>query len=458
MTTINTSNVQSELDVAGHKDERTQFSTFYSFGGRVTIVALILTAALCTMDRMVLSMVVEPLRVDLALTETQIGILQGFSFSFLYAICGIPLGLMADRLPRNKLLAAAVLTWSGGTLACSMANSFESLFVFRMLVGAGEAALWPVAISLIGDLAPKKNRGLLIGGLIIGQLFGGSFSLIFGGQFLQSFAAGNLVGMPVIGSMDGWRALFVIYGLMGTLAIILLLGGKEPPREVSQVSGSNNPFSGLSVFYEFFKVNWKSVGALYLLTMFVALVQYSGIAWNVPMLLRRFEIGPKDVGWIMGIVSFGAGAVGSLAGGFISKRTGKNPVNRCNVMIFAYCVCISYGLIAFNPDLYLTVFLVGLPAVLLAMAGVMSLVILQDIIPSNMRGVATSINLLFASLIGASIGPVIVAMLTQHVFKSDDMVGVSLGLVVGPAMAIAAFFAFVIKKEIIKKYASMQTC
>nr|WP_289847919.1 MFS transporter [Aliiglaciecola lipolytica] len=417
-------------------------------------MALILTAALCTMDRMVLSMVVEPIRADLGLTETQIGVLQGFSFSLLYAFAGIPLGLMADRLNRNKLLAMAVVTWSGGTIACGMANSFESLFVFRMLVGAGEAALWPVAISLIGDLAPQRNRGFLIGGIILGQLFGASFSLILGGQLLQAGMDGGLAHLPIIGDMDAWRMLFMVYGIAGSLAIVMLLAGKEPPRE--HISKSTHPLAGLGEFYEFFKINWKSVGSLYLLTMVVAVVQYSGLAWNVPLFLRRFELGPQQVGLIMGVVMFAAGGIGSLAGGYVSKLTGKSPVKRLNVMICAYCLCVGYGLIAFNPSLYISIFLVSFPGVLLAMAGVMSLVIMQDIVPSHMRGVATSVNTLFASLIGASMGPMLVAMLTQYVFEEDNMVGVSLGLVVGPAMLIAAILAFVLKKEIIKKYAGMK--
>lgn len=439
------------------KDDRIQFSTFYSLGGRITIIALILTAALCTMDRMVLSMVVEPLRADLSLTETQIGLLQGLSFSLLYAFAGIPLGLMADRLNRNKLLAIAVFTWSVGTIACGMANSFETLFVFRMLVGAGEAALWPVAISLIGDIAPIRNRGFLIGGIILGQLFGASLSLILGGRLLESAMGGGLAHLPVIGDMEAWRTLFVIYGIAGSLAIVMLLMGKEPPRESSGGSRSTHPLAGLGEFYEFFKVNWKSVGSLYLLTMVVAIVQYSGVAWNVPLFLRRFDLGPQQVGLIMGVVMFAAGGIGSLAGGFASKLTGNSPVKRLNVMICAYCLCVGYGLIAFNPGLNVSIFLVSFPAVLLAMAGVMSLVIMQEIVPSHMRGVATSVNTLFASLIGASMGPMLVAMLTQYAFEQDDMVGVSLGLVVGPSMILAVFLAFVLKKEVIKKYAAMKT-
>nr|WP_289847920.1 MFS transporter [Aliiglaciecola lipolytica] len=436
--------------------EKNKYATFYSLGGRITIFALILTAALNTMDRMVLSMVVEPLRADLLLSETQIGVLQGLSFSLLYAFAGIPLGLMADRLKRNKLLAFAVLTWSGGTIACGLANSFESLFVFRMIVGAGEAALWPVAISLIGDLAPQRNRGFLIGGLILGQLFGASFSLILGGHLLESAVGGGLAGIPFIGGMDSWRILFVIYGLAGSLAILMLLSGKEPPREYTSSNQSTHPLAGLGEFYNFFKRNWKSVGSLYLLTTVVAVVQYSGLAWNVPLFLRRFELGPQQVGLILGIVMFAAGGIGSLAGGYVSKLTGKSPVKRLNVIICAYCLCIGYGLVAFNPGLYVTVFLVSFPGILLAIAGIMKLVILQDIIPSHMRGVATSLERLFSSLIGASLGPMLVAMLTQYVFEADDMVGVSLGLVVGPAMGIAAILAFVLKKEIVKKYDGMK--
>lgn len=435
--------------------EREEFSTYFSFGGRIMIVALILTAALCTMDRMILSLVVDPVRQDLGLSETQIGLLQGLSFSLMYSLAGIPLGLMADRIARGKLLAFAVLIWSFGTFLCGFASSFEFFFLARMLVGTGEAALWPVAVSLIGDLVPTRNRGAVVGWVIIGQLIGGSFSLIVGGRLLEHASSGALAGMPLIGGVAPWRMLFMIYGMAGALAIVMLLFGTEPKRAQNEAGElGSHPLAGLAGFYRFFMKNWKSIGSLYLLTALVGAVQYSGAAWNVPLLLRRFEYGPQQIGLIMGIMMFVAGALGSLAGGFATKRTGNSPVGRCNVLIGSYFVCIVYGLLVFNPGFVVTLALCGIPAVLIAMAGVIKIVIMQDIVPANMRGVATAINHLFASLLGASIGPLVVAMLTQHVFQDDKMVGVSLGIVVGVSMIAAAAFCFVIKRQIVLKYAS----
>lgn len=443
----------TSANIAAGRADRDRYGTYYSPGGRILVFALIITAALCTMDRMVLSLVVDPVRQDLGLSETQIGLLQGLSFSLMYSLVGIPLGLLADRIARGKLLAAAVFCWSFGTFFCGFATSFETFFLSRMLVGAGEAALWPVAVSLIGDLVPTRNRGTIIGWVIIGQLMGGSISLIVGGHLLEVAAAGGLAALP-LGGMVPWRMLFVIYGLLGSVAIVLLLLGTEPPRTpTDQPQAGSHPLAGLTGFYQFFLRNWKIIGSLYLLTAFVGAVQYSGAAWNVPMLLRRFDHGPQQIGLIMGILMLGAGAFGSLAGGFVTKRTGESPVKRSNLLIGCYCLCIAYSMLVFNPSFVVTLALCGVAGTLIATAGVIKIVIMQDIVPANMLGVATAIAHLFTNLLGATLGPLIVAMLTQHVFEDDKMVGVSLGIVVGVALTAVIVFGFVIKRQIVARYA-----
>lgn len=433
-------------------DDRERYPAYFSTGGRVMFIALVLTAALCTMDRMVLSLVVDPVKQDLLLTDTQIGLLQGLSFSLMYSLAGIPLGLMADRVARGKLLAVAVLIWSLGTVLCGFASSYEFFFFARMLVGTGEAALWPVAISLIGDLVPQRNRGTAIGWVIIGQLMGSSFSLIVGGQLLEYASVGGLSAVPIIGDFAPWRMLFVIYGVAGTLAIILLMAGTEPERSPHEgVKLSSNPFAGLVEFYRFFISNWKLMGSLFALTAMIGAVQYSGAAWNVPMLLRRFDYGPQQIGMIMGIMMITAGALGSLGGGFITKHFGYSPTKRCTILVVSYLICSVYGLLVFNPSFIVTLIVLAVPTLLLAMAGVVKLVIVQDIVPANLRGVTTAINTLFTSLLGASIGPVVVAMITQHIFQDDKMVGVSLGLVVGVALLVSVLLATVILRNVMAK-------
>jgi MFS family permease len=433
-------------------DDRERYPAYFSTGGRVMFIALVLTAALCTMDRMVLSLVVDPVKHDLLMTDTQIGLLQGLSFSLMYSLAGIPLGLMADRVARGKLLAAAVLIWSLGTVLCGFASSYEFFFFARMLVGTGEAALWPVAISLIGDLVPQRNRGTAIGWVIIGQLMGSSFSLIVGGHLLEYAALGGFSNVPVIGGVAPWRMLFILYGVAGALAILLLLTGTEPERSRSEsVKLSSSPLAGLVEFYRFFLNNWKLMGSLFALTAMIGAVQYSGAAWNVPMLLRRFDYGPQQIGMIMGILMITAGAFGSLGGGLITKHFGYSPTKRCNILIGAYLICSVYGLLVFNPSFTVTLIVLAVPTLLLALAGVVQLVIVQDIVPANLRGVTTAISHLFTSLLGASIGPVIVAMLTQHVFQDDKMVGVSLGMVVGVALLVSVLLASVIRRLVMAK-------
>src|SRR6187402_336812 len=136
----------------------------YPSRGRAwTVVAiLIATAILSYTDRQVLSLLVDPIRADLGISDTQISLLLGIAFALVYGVAGIPLGYLADRTSRRNLIFAGVLVWSLGTIACGLSHSFSQLFASRIFVGLGEAVLSPAAISLISDYFPPARRGTAV--------------------------------------------------------------------------------------------------------------------------------------------------------------------------------------------------------------------------------------------------------------------------------------------------------
>src|ERR1700732_5376463 len=149
------------------------------------VAILIATAVLSYTDRQVLSLLVDPIRSDLGITDTQISLLLGTAFAVVYGIAGLPLGFLADRTSRRNLIFAGVLVWSCGTLACGFSHSFGQLFAARIVVGLGEAVLSPAAISLISDYFPPARRGTAVGCFLSGIAMGRGASLLIGGGGLQ---------------------------------------------------------------------------------------------------------------------------------------------------------------------------------------------------------------------------------------------------------------------------------
>jgi MFS family permease len=199
-----------------------------------TVVAiLIATAVLSYTDRQVLSLLVDPIRSDLNISDTQISLLLGTAFAVVYGIAGIPLGYLADRGSRRNLIFAGVLVWSCGTLACGLSRGFGQLFAARIVVGLGEAVLSPAAISLISDYFPPSRRGTAVGCFLSGIAMGIGASILIGGGVLHMVETGALAGTP-LASLPAWRLVLLLIGAPGVLWALVILLIKEPVRQMTE--------------------------------------------------------------------------------------------------------------------------------------------------------------------------------------------------------------------------------
>jgi MFS family permease len=224
--------------------DRTNDAGYPSRGYAWSVVAiLVATAILSYTDRQVLSLLVDPIRADLGISDTQISLLLGTAFAVVYGVAGIPLGWLADRTSRRNLIFAGVLVWTVGTLACGFSQSFGQLFAGRLVVGLGEAVLSPAAISLISDYFPPSRRGTAVACFLSGIAMGIGAAILIGGGVLHFVQLGALSGTP-LANLAPWRMVLLLIGAPGLLWALVILAIREPVRrgeDEPSASGAGRP-------------------------------------------------------------------------------------------------------------------------------------------------------------------------------------------------------------------------
>lgn len=410
-----------------------------------TVALLFLASIFSVIDRSVLNVVVDAVKADLGMSDVQISLLQGLAFGIFYATMGVWLGFVADRWSRRLLVLGGIALWSVATIGGGLAHSFETMFLSRLLVGLGEAALAPAAISLIADLFPPGQRGRPIGVYLTGQAVANGISISISGGLLAAAAHGAFAHWPVLSGLLPWRVVFVLCGLAGLFVSAALLFTREPPRGGRD---ADSPRIGVveqvgTVFRYLGRERVKFLG-VYLGFACCFLGVYAAGAWQVAMISRKFGVSPAAVAGMMGPLSIAFGLTGPLVGGSIVdavvKRAGEHGLLRLLSVLPLFALPSTFAVFARTPfsAAALSSSLVGVTAVI----GTGTLAYLQSAAPAHMRGIAVSITGLANTLLGAALGPILVALLTERVFGDDKLVGWAILAVAAPAfLGGAALYA-----------------
>ncbi|HBG82378.1 MAG TPA: MFS transporter, partial [Acinetobacter radioresistens] len=183
-------------------------------------------------DRQILALMIEPIKADLNLTDTQFSLLHGLAFSLFYAFMGLPLAYIADRFSRPKLISIGIIFWSLATAFCGLSKNFVQLFLSRMGVGIGEAALSPAAYSMFSDMFSKEKLGRAVAVYSIGSFVGGGIAFLVGGYVIGLLKDTSLIDVPFFGMLKAWQMAFIIVGLPGIfIGLLFILTVKEPKRK-----------------------------------------------------------------------------------------------------------------------------------------------------------------------------------------------------------------------------------
>jgi MFS family permease len=394
------------------------------------VVVLALSLTLSLVDRMILALLVGPIKRDMGLTDTQISLLLGFAFTVLYVIAGLPLGRLADQWSRRAIGGCSVFAWSVMTAACGMAGSFGQLFAARMGVGVGEAGLSPAAVSMVGDYFPPQRRAKPLAFISIGATVGGGLSLVVGGAVLQFIGSEPMREIPFVGPVRSWQAVFFVLGAIGVLFSLIFLAVREPPRSeriqsvpaalpVREIAGY------LRVHRRFFLSHFMggSLAVMLLISFHV---------WMPTLLARSFGWSGVQAGYVYGLAIAIGGATGVIGAGVLADRLvsrGRADGHFIVAWIAALAAFVPLTLGPLMPAPELCVALVAVSVALLTMPVALVPVALQTMCPNEMRGQVFAVYLFVMSLLGYGVGPLLVAALTDFVFESEAMVRYSLAVV-----------------------------
>lgn len=364
------------------------------------LAMLLLVYTFNFIDRMIVGILAPPIKAELRLTDTDLGLLGGTAFALFYTALGVPIAWLADRFSRTWIMTAALALWSAFTAVCGLAQSFGQLFLARLGVGVGEAGGVAPAYSLIADYFPPAQRARALAVYSFGIPLGGALGLVFGG---------------VIASAIDWRAAFITVGIAGlVLAPVFRLTVREPARgrlDVAELRAAAPPFPQVmralarkpSFWYLAFGAASSSI------------MGYGLFFWLPSLFVRSFGLGLVQVSLFYGAIVLIGGIAGVWLGGWLADRYGSGRrAAYALVPAGALALCVPFyalGTLSPSPALAFVIFLIPTALGLVWLGPVLAAV--QHLVIPSMRATASAVFLFINNLIGIGAGTVLLGALSD---------------------------------------------
>lgn len=389
------------------------------------VFVLIIAYTFSYIDRTILTLMVAPIRKTLGISDVQISLLHGLAFAIFYTALGVPIGRLVDRHRRVSIVTAGIITWSVMTALCGFARSFGMMFLARIGVGVGEAALSPAAFSMLSDYFPPHRLGRALSVFTCAMYVGSGIALIAGGAMI---AVVPPLDLPVVGHMEAWQVVFLIVGLPGLLVALLVATLREPER--SGTMAVVHPTFGevLGHLGRHWRAYASLIGGLSLSSMV-----WNGVsAWIPTYFMRQFGWSPSEIGASYGLVLLVCGPAGVVSGSFLADafRTRGAADSAIRVGIVSSLAMVPLGGVAAlsgnatiaMAGVALFVFAASLPYGNAAAA-------IQEITPNRMRGQLSALYILGINLAGIGLGPTVIALLSR-MLGGDANLGKAMAVVV----------------------------
>lgn len=409
------------------------------------VVMLGIILMLSHIDRGVIALLVQPIKADLKLSDTQISVIIGIAFSAAYVIAGLPLSRLADRTSRKLILVAGLSFWSLATAAASLANSFAALFAARAAIGAGESVQAPASLSMISNMVPRKRLPRAFSIYSMGGFAGMSASMIIGGVLIGHLAKTPDITLPLIGTLHDWQMVFLICGIPGLLvALLFFLTVKEPARPPETVVAPKKQIPGRDVI-DFLWAERRLYVPLFAGAALWSIEALGMTAWRVAFFERTYGWGPAQAGPLLGIISLVTMPLGLITGALFSEWLDKRGYS--DAMLRAYCW--SHAVMLPLSIIALLVWNPWMAAVLWAMSnfftglghpGMNSAI--QIATPNHLRGQISWLYLFFVSIVGSGLGPMLVALTTDYILQDEAQLRWAMVIVAGTLGPLGLFLSF----------------
>jgi len=377
------------------------------------------------LDRTVIALMVTPIRRDLHISDVQISLLVGMAFVLFYSVMALPMGWLVDKYPRRLIIFAGVSIWSIAQTACAFAGSFAQLFAARLFLGAGEATLNPATHSFISDAFPRRQLATAMSVYSLGATMGIGFALLIGGAIVGALSNAGTIMLPVFGSFHSWQLVFLATGLPGLALVSFIFAFPEPQRRLR--SPAEHAPMKESGFLRFLRRNWQLWLCLALSFGVMNIANGAMVFWQPAYLERFFHFSPRQAATVLGVTQLLAGTAGMLFSGRTVDRMFSRGIRDAHLRYYANVLVattpvVLFSLLVNNIWLYLGLSWIATFVTVNSLGYSVAAVMLTT--PARLRGRASAVftSLIVAGL-GQGLGPLVPALLAQHVFHDTQRLG-----------------------------------
>jgi MFS family permease len=425
-----------------------------SFAAWYSVAVLMLMYIFSFIDRTTISLIVEPMKRDLQISDTQIGMLQGLAFALLYTFLGLPIARLSDRHSRRAIIAGGVFIWSIMATACGLARTALQLFVARIGVGVGEAALSPAAYSIITDSFPRSRLGTAFGVYNIGITIGAGIAFLVGGIVVAAVShAGASYTLPLLGEVRAWQMVFIVTGAPGIVLPLLLLTFREPARRGILRASSAQPAATLPrpplrEVLGYIWLNRKFYCLHFIALALLAMCGYCVAAWLPTAIIRAYAVSYGQVGKVLGVSTILMNSTGMLLAGILCDRLTRKGHKDAPIIVALISTC-GIALFSCLPTLMPTVTLVWIAIFVSGLSfnaynGVGPMAVNQ-VTPNQYRAQVSAVYLFVVNALGLGVGPTLVPLLNDHLFHDPLKIRFSLIIVVLCAALTAIILLWIVR-------------
>ena len=420
--------------------------------GYSAVAVMTLAQVFAFIDRQIPAMLVEPIKQDFNLNDSQIALLGGAAFSIFYAIMALPIGYAVDRYKRVNVLGTGIFVWSLMTTLAGLANSFGRLFGARIGVAVGEAVMAPVSVSLVSDYFPQNKQGKPMGIITAGVYIGIGATLIGGGYLIDYLTDIGGITIPGIGYFKPWQATFLVVGIPGILISIAAFMLHEPRRlGLSKKLDETKKV----IIFSHLKQNKSTLFPMFGGLIFMALIFYSFTFWAPSMMVRTYGLSLTEVGFTLGIITIISSILGTIFSGATVDYLRTRGHSDAPIRTAMYACIFAMPAICFAPLVESVVtswVLIAIYLFFISSFAPLGLLAVSGISSNEVKGQMAAVHAFLMMAFGLSLGPQITAFFTDFILQDESKLGLAVSLTGGLVLPIAAVCFWMSLKKYRKAY------
>ena len=403
---------------------------------------------LSILDRTIISLMVDPIKRDIGISDVQFGLLHGLAFAITFSLFGLAAGMLADRYSRRIVVFVSVAVWSVATAACGLAKDFWHLLAARVGVGAGEAGLNPAATSMITDMFPPARLTMALAVYALGASVGSGCAYLFGGALVDAVSEAEALQLPILGEVRAWQAVFLIIGIPGIAISLLSFTMPEPHRrgfkQAQPESGTPNILQNYKNLLTFMRSQGRFFVHHYIGFGLASMAIVGGSAWYPAHMGRTFGWTGTEIGSGLGFAMIAGGIVGKISCGAIVKKLIEAGYSDAPMRWYAIAIigAVPLGIIAMTSD-NAWIFLAGFAGfqVLLTPLNVVYVASMNLVTPNELRGTGVAFFSATIGLLSMSLGAILIAAISDYVY-GGNAIGLGMATLYATCLPLAAFILF----------------